>query len=197
MTIRPQVLFSMLLGGMLLLPASLFAQQAGGINVALVDISQVFKNHERFKMRTEEIRKEIKDYEAQMNEKRKVLTEKRNGLTNFKVGSPEYERLEAEIAREITNLEVEVNSKRRDILEREAKVYYETYLEVQNAVTAFCSRHNISLVLRFDGESIDPNDRASVLRGVNRAVVYQDRINITTEILKMVNVPQAASVSRP
>jgi Skp family chaperone for outer membrane proteins len=189
MSVRSQLVIASLLGLVLLTPSVASAQ--GGINVALIDISEVFKNHTKFKQQTERIKKEIKDFETLMNDQKKALTEKRNGLANFKVGSPEYERVESEIARQIADLEVKANAKRREILEQEAKVYYDTYVEVQTAVTSFCSRHNISLVLRFDGEQIDPNDRASVLRGVNRAVIYQDRINITQEIVAMVNGPAA------
>ncbi len=189
MSIRTLVAVATLFFAGVCAPASLFAQ---GVNVALIDISYVFKNHTVFTQRTEEIKQEVKDYEAQMNEQRKVLTDKRAGLQNFKVGSPDYEKLEADIANQIAQLEVAANQKRRDILEREAKIYFETYQEVQSSIAAFCTKHGIGLVLRYDSEPIDAADRASVLRGVNRAVVYQDRIDITREILAAVNTPRQA-----
>ncbi|MBM4000134.1 MAG: OmpH family outer membrane protein [Planctomycetes bacterium] len=190
MSICTKVAVSTLVLSLLSGPSSAFAQ--GGVNVALIDISYVFKNHTTFTQRSEAIKKEVKDYESQMNDQRKALTDKRAGLQNYKVGSPEYEKLEADIANEIAQLEVAANQKRRDILEREAKVYFETYQEVQEAIAAFCGKHGIGLVLRYDSEPIDPADRASVLRGVNRAVIYQDRIDITREILSSVNAPRQA-----
>jgi Skp family chaperone for outer membrane proteins len=177
-------------------PAPRATPQSGGINVALVDVSYVFKNHERFKSRTEELRQEIKDFENEMNAQRKGLNDKRTRLTNYNPGSPQYEQLEVEMAREIANQNVTAELKKKDVLEREAKIYHEVYREIEEAVKSFADRHNISLVLRYDGEDIDQNDRNSVLRGVNRAVVYQDKINITYEILQMVNTPRTAQRPR-
>jgi len=197
--------------GLLLSSGSLVAQQRGplpqsspqgaaaprgGINVALVDVSYVFKNHERFKSRTEELRQEIKDFEDQMNAQRKGMNEKRNKMSEFNPGSPQYQQLEGELAREVANQNVTAELKKKDVLEREAAVYHETFGEIEEAVKAFADRHNISLVLRYDGEEINQNDRNSVLRGVNRAIVYQDKINITYEILQMVNTPRSAARPR-
>ncbi len=64
---------------------------------------------------------------------------------------------------------------RKDFLEREAKVYYQTYLEVVDAVKYYAKRQNIGLVLRFNGEPVDPNRREDVLREINKPVVMQDR----------------------
>ena len=60
---------------------------------------------------------------------------------------------------------------RKDFLEREAKVYYQTYLEVVDAVKYYAKRQNIGLVLRFNGEPVDPNRRDDVLREINKPVV--------------------------
>ena len=44
---------------------------------------------------------------------------------------------------------------RKDFLEREAKVYYQTYLEVVDVVKYYAKRQNIGLVLRFNGEPVE------------------------------------------
>jgi Skp family chaperone for outer membrane proteins len=172
------------------------ASPTGGINIALVDVSQVFKNHEGFKTRTEELRQEIKAFEAQVNEQRKGLNDKRTRLTNYNPGSPQYEQLEVEMAREIATQQVTAELKKKDVLEREAKIYHEVYREIEEAVRTFAEKYDIGLVLRYDGEEIDQNDRNSVLRGVNRTVVYQDKINITNQILQMLNAPRTATRPR-
>jgi Skp family chaperone for outer membrane proteins len=198
--------------GLLLSSGSLVAQQraplpqqqaanrapapSGGINVALVDVSYVFKNHDRFKLRTDELRNEIKEFEDQMNTQRRGMNEKRTKMTEYNPGSPQYEQLEVELTREVANQNVNAELKKKDVLEREAAIYHETYREIEEAVQAFADRHNISLVLRYDGEEINQNDRNSVLRGVNRAIVYQDKINITYEILQMLNTPRSAARPR-
>ncbi|GIW95043.1 MAG: hypothetical protein KatS3mg110_3084 [Pirellulaceae bacterium] len=169
---------------------------SGGINIALLDLSQVFKNHPGFNQKLDLIKKQIKDTEAQFNDQRKLINDKRAALAQYKVGSPEYERLEKEIANQAASLQLDVERKRRELLEQEGRVYYETYQEVRAIVESFCRAHNIALVLYYDSEPIDPTDRASIVRGINRFVIYQDRIDITGEVIRMVSAPRAAVRTR-
>ena len=87
---------------------------------------------------------------------------------------------------------------RKDFLEREAKVYYQTYLEVVDAVKYYAKRQNIGLVLRFNGEPVDPNRRDDVLREINKPVVVQDQIDITPDVLALLNRDQqGGAAARP
>lgn len=188
-------------GAVAFIPSVSSAQQAApppssGINIALLDIPQVFKNHPGFIQRSEELKKELKDLDAYFNDQRKLLNDKRAALAQYKVGSPEFERLEKEIASQAANLQVLREQKRRDLFEREAKLYYETYNEILSHVDAFCKRHNIALVLKYDSEQMDPSDPNSVMKGINRQIIYQDRIDITGEIIRMINAPRAAARPR-
>jgi hypothetical protein len=81
---------------------------------------------------------------------------------------------------------------RREFLEREAKVYFQTYQEVVSVVEQYAKWHNIGLVLRFNGEPVDPERRDDVLREINKPVVVQDQIDITGDILLLLNRDQQA-----
>jgi hypothetical protein len=85
------------------------------------------------------------------------------------------------------DMQVEMTMKKKEFMEKEAKVYYSAYMDAIQQVSDFASRHNIGLVLRFNGEEIDPKERNSVLQGVNRAVVYQRNLNITEAIVQELN----------
>ena len=160
--------------------------------LGLIDISSIFKEHGGFKSKTEALKEEIKTFENTVNERRKGLGKDSEKLSTFKPGTPQHSALEKELANKMADLQVEADLKRKEILEREAKIYYDTYQDVQGAVQTFARQHRIGLVLRYDSEKMDIADRASVLRGVNRPIVFQDRIDITTEILRMVNAPRQA-----
>jgi hypothetical protein len=82
---------------------------------------------------------------------------------------------------------------RKDFLEREAKVYYDTYADVVRVVTYYAQRQKIGLVLRFNGEPVDPNRREDVLREINKPVVVQDQIDITPDVLALLNREQQAA----
>ena len=79
---------------------------------------------------------------------------------------------------------LKMTKQRKEFLDREAKIYYRAHLEVNDAVKYYALRHNLGLVLRFNGDPIDPNDRQDVLRAINNPVVFQNGIDITPDVLK-------------
>jgi Skp family chaperone for outer membrane proteins len=170
-------------------PPAAAAPAPAGTSVVLIDVAYVFKNHIRFNARMNEIKREIEQYDAFVREETKKLTTKKEQLTQFQQNSVEYKRLEEEGARLSADLQIKVQQKRKEFLEQEAKLYYDTYREVEQTVAVFAQRHRISLVLRFTGDDIKPDDRASILQGVNRPVVFQQGLDITESILAMLNPP--------
>ena len=178
---------------------------AQGTNVAVVDISKIFKENQRFKAAMEDIKKKIQDYETIVKTERKQLQDMGEQLKTYNVGSQEYKTLESQVAKRMADLQVRMQLKRKEFLEQEARVYYHAYNEVVDNIREIAERNNIGLVLRFSGEAIDPQKRESVLAGVNRAVVFQHHnLNITRMVLDRLNrstPPPTASggprVSRP
>ena len=49
------------------------------------------------------------------------------------------------------------------------------------------TRAGIRVVLRLNSDPIEPDDRNSVLQGVNNSIVFQDNLDITDEIIRRVN----------
>ena len=154
-----------------------------GTNVAVIDINYIFKNHQRFKQAMEDIKSDIEAFESHLRDERNVITQKTEQLKGQPAGSPGYKMLEEEIASMHTKLQLETGRKRKDILDREARVYFNAYQEIEHHVATFANRNGIGIVLRFNSEPMDPTKRDSVLAGVNRAVVFQQSLNITQPIL--------------
>jgi len=170
-------------------PAPRTAAPAVRSQVAVVDIGLIFKEHVGFKNKMEDIKKDLEAYDTQMRGQAKRMEELRNQLGQYNPGTPNYKSIEEEMARLRKDLEVDAELKRKEILEREARVYYDVYNEVVNHIRYFANRNGIALVLRFNSEAIEPSSRASVLQGVNRAVVFQQNLNITRDILDQLNPP--------
>ena len=155
--------------------------------VAVIDISEVFQNHQRFKAMMDEIKKDIEAFDQELRGKRKEINDNITELQEYKAGSTAYAQMEKKVASMQADLQVAMQLKRKSILGREAKVYHQAYGEVMAQVSSFAQRHNIDLVLRFDSKPIDPASRDSVLKGVNRAVVYQRSMDITKFVLDNLN----------
>ncbi|HEX3599044.1 MAG TPA: OmpH family outer membrane protein, partial [Lacipirellulaceae bacterium] len=138
---------------------------ASKYSVAVVDISYIFKKHERFKTTMENMKKEMDGIEAELKTDREKIAQEEQQRNTYNAGSNEYKQLDEKIAREMAEFNLKMGKLRKDFLEREAKVYYQTYLEVVDAVKYYAKRQNIGLVLRFNGEAVDPNRRDERFRG--------------------------------
>jgi Skp family chaperone for outer membrane proteins len=167
--------------------APVSAPVSAGVQVAVIDINYVFKNHQGFNARMEGIKREIESFEGELRTQQKEIVDLAQKLNEYNPSSPEYKRIEEEATRDRIDIQAKAQLKKKDILEQEAQYYFEAYQQIQAAVQAIADRHSIGLVLRFDRDVMDPNDRTSVLKGVNRAVVMQRNLDITDLVLDSVN----------
>jgi Skp family chaperone for outer membrane proteins len=165
--------------------------------IAVVDISAIFKRHARFKAAMESMKAEMEKIEAELKAERETITKAEAHRNTFNLGQPEYKRADEEVAKMMAEFQLNMGRLRKDFMEREAKIYYETYTEVVQAVNFYAKRHNIGLVLRFSGELIDPNRRDDVLREINKQVVMQDSIDITLDVLMLLNSRNQSTPQQP
>lgn len=163
---------------------------ASKYNIAVVDISYIFKKHARFKSTMEAMKKEMEGIEAELKGDQEKIAQEQQARNQYTVASPEYKKADEELARHMADFKLKMDRLRKEFMEREAKVYYQTYLEVVDAVKYYAKRQNIGLVLRFNGEPVDPNRRDDVLREINKPVVVQDQIDITPDVLALLNRDQ-------
>ena len=165
-------------------PAAPTPQRA---TVVVLDVGAVFKQHNRFIQQMELMKKDVANFENYVRGERDKIVKLTENLKDFNPGTPNFRNLEKQSAQLQSDLAVEMQLKKRDFMEREARLYYNIYTEVKGAVTRFANEWGISLVLRYNSESIDPSDRASVLAGVNSPIVFQRSLDITEHIVRILN----------
>ncbi|HCK42186.1 MAG: hypothetical protein CMJ72_12145 [Planctomycetaceae bacterium] len=155
--------------------------------IAVVDVSFLFKNYNRFTTSMESLKQEMQATDTQLKGDRDTIQAKEQEARTYNPSAPEFKQLDEELTRLKAELQIKVNRARKEILEREAKVYYQTYQEVTQAVQYYAQQRNLGLVLRFDGDPIDPNNPKAILQGINKSVVHQNGIDITPEIRDLLN----------
>jgi Skp family chaperone for outer membrane proteins len=164
----------------------------------VVDISYIFKKHDRFRTTMESMKKEMESTEAELKADRDKIAQLEERRNTYNAGAAEYKQLDEELARQMAEFNLKMTRLRKSFLEREAEIYYRTYLEVNDAVKYYATQHNIGIVIRFNGEPVDPNNREGVLREINKPVVFQNQIDITPDILVLLNRDATSpSTARP
>lgn len=176
------------------------AQQSAG-SVAVIDISKIFKQHARFRASLEDMKKDVEAAEAGLRkdaeEIKKMAQDLQSPGNPYAAGSPQYKQQEELIATKQAQVQLKMNLQKKEFMEREAKIYYNVYTEIEAEVKRFATRYNINLVLRYNDIDMSPDNRQQVLAGVNRAVVYQNNIDITDDILRVLNPPTGGGGVNP
>ena len=163
--------------------------------VAVLDVAKVFKANTTFEKRMENIKSEADALKAQIQKEQDSIRARAQEVAQYEVGTPERNQLEGKIEQDQASLRTKARQAETDLLNREAKIYYETYQQMQETVAKLAQQYGISLVLRFDSEEIDPTNRPEVIKGVNRAVVFHHKLDLTKMVIENLS-PSSASAGR-
>lgn len=176
--------------GFALLSSSAVQAQSPRGGVAIIDLSYIFKNHKRFDAMKDQLRTTVEAEEEKLKAERENIGKLAEQLKGFQPGTDNYKQLEEQLATRSAKLQADVNLRKKQFLEEEARMYFNVYREILAETKYFAQQQGYSLVLRFNGEEIDPSqvNPQEVLRGLNRAVVYSHpNIDITPHILRSLN----------
>lgn len=171
--------------------------QAPGTRVVVIDLTKVFDQHPRFKQQMEAMKQEVQAFDTTLRSRADQMQSLQNQMKQFQPGSVEYKQLEEQIMQIQADGQIKATQKKKEFLDREAAIYYSIYQEVVAEVESFAIENGIGIVIRFNSDEIQ-QDRNSILEGVNRAVVYQSKSNITNAIIERIvrKDPAMANASR-
>lgn len=158
--------------------------------VALIDMATVFEQYKKFEELRKELRGEMEQGEAKLQELGKQLIELQKELTSgtLKEGSPE----QIEKEKEFTKMQAEAEATKRDLqrefARKEAKIYQTVYNDATAAVSKAATKFQYTLVLRYSREQPNINDPQALMQFISRQIVYhRDEDDITDMVVKYLN----------
>lgn len=167
------------------------AADAAPHKVGLIDMAEVFKEYEKFKILRESLQAEIERSEttakAKVEEMKKLQEQAQDG--GFKQDSPQFQELERQMITKKSELEAYRASQQRDFLRKESEIYKQVYLETQDMVKKYAEYFNYTLVMRFNRASVENAENPQeVIQSMNRQVVYhRSGDDITDAVLLQLN----------
>jgi Skp family chaperone for outer membrane proteins len=177
-------------------PVHPVARPAGAGNIALLDVNYIFEKHVRFKGMMDDMKQDVERAENDVKTEKDAIKKLMDNLERFK-NTVDYKRMEEEIAKRQSDLQVKVALQRKEFLQREANIYRVIYQEVWEEVQYYCAANGVDVVLRFNGDRVDPEKPDSVLAYINRPVVwYAENRDITPIILNRLNERYKAPAAR-
>lgn len=170
------------------LQSAAHAQDSAPHKIAVVDVARILKDHPGIKAQVEKVEQDLKNYDAQLSTKRDEYKQAVEQLKTFNVGTPEYSNQEEKIAQMESRLRLDMNRKRKELVDAEARIYYENYQMIADTVRKIAEHNRIDLVLRYNGEEMELEKQESVIRGVMKDVVYRsDRLDMTDAVMQVLN----------
>lgn len=140
--------------------------------VVVFDMVKIFRLHAghkaamaKIEARAEEMRKEFQGQQVDLQNRAKQAEQEYKGA--------QRDQIEIQLRQEEVALQTRARQAQTELMKSEAEAFYKTHSEVMAAVQELCQQYNVGLVLSYDSEPIDPSRPESVIRGVQRSVVYQ------------------------
>ena len=190
-TIKP-VIF--VIAAVVALGASVVSAQETG-RVAILDVAKVFKDNTSFGDKMAALKADAERLKGQVTAEQDRIKVEVMKLRDLKPG-PERNKREADLEQQHTHLRTTTRQAESELLSQEARVYFDTYREMQAVVEAIAQANGLSLVLRFDSEDIDSHNQQSVKKGLNRAVVFHRQLDLTKLVSQQLNARMAAAPAK-
>ena len=155
---------------------------------AVIDLSHIFEQSTYVTGEVAKIRREADATAEQFKKLEAQLRKSAESLKDYKQGSPEYARLEAQLVQRKADLRVQAQLKQKQLAEQQSKVYFAAYEQVEKLVRLYSMNNGISLVLRSNQkEAKAPQTAAERMRRIQRPVVFEQNVDITLPILEELN----------
>ena len=164
-------------------------------DICIVDVSRIFESHQGFNAQLEGLKQAAEQYKVRLQDLGQQLRAKSERLQDFSPSSEEYRQLENELASTSANLEVERRAKTREFVQLEARLHFDTYVEISRLIAQLCEQNGFRLAMRFDSTPMTLDDPQSIPQRINGSIVYfQPQKDITDSVIRMVNQAGQAQV---
>jgi Skp family chaperone for outer membrane proteins len=179
-------------------PAAGAASTAPPVAVAAIDLSKILKEGNHFNAMMDGMKVEVEAAEKRLNADRQAIADleeqfkkaiAQNSPSRLLPGSPEYKQREEDLIKRKNDFNVAASIQKKDLMEKETKVYFIVYKEINEEVTKFAQYYNIQMVLRYNSDTpLDGTDRNEVARLMSKPIFYlKPELDITGQILGSLN----------
>jgi Skp family chaperone for outer membrane proteins len=169
----------------------------GQSQLCLVDISKVFKANTYFNEQMAALKSEADQFQTQLQAAQQTLTQRTEELRTMDAATPAYKTAENDLAQLTAKWEVDRRAKLRDLMQRESKLHYDTYLTINQLIGEYCAQNQVPIVIRFSSEPMKLEDPETIMQAFNNSVVYfSPRFDITDQIIQRMAQANPPSVTK-
>ena len=166
--------------------------------IGVVDLEYVLKYHQRFQQQQTAFKTDAETAQTDMMKEQEKVQREMEKLKGFKRGTPEFNKLDESITHMTADLQVKKAQLQKTFVERQARMMLATYREITDAVSVIAQQRGMTLVLKFNGEPVEPGNPQSIAREVGKPFAYYSReADITPAVLDEVTRPTGNAGASP
>jgi Skp family chaperone for outer membrane proteins len=156
--------------------------------VALIDVSEVFKAHPSFTQELDNIRAKAESLRGNSVQLQQEFARKAEVLKTLDPKSQEFRDAEATLAKEAALLDNSQKDQIRQLMQAEAKLHFDVYQQVNQLIGTYCQEQGITLVLRFANDQLDESNPESIMQKVNSSIIFHEPSrDITQQIIALLS----------
>jgi len=168
--------------------APILAQEKpADLPIAVINLDQVFNGYKKHAERLAPIRDAVKELDESVQVRQVELETTLNQLRKATPGSPEQIRLNGQAVKLQNDMRVYVEQERQKLQKREAGVLVATQRDVDEQIKKLCKDRGLKLVLRQYNPPDENQPLQEIVKNLNRDVIFQDGLDITQDVLKVLN----------
>jgi Skp family chaperone for outer membrane proteins len=163
--------------------------------VALVDIAAIIKAHPTMEAEMNKIKTQMETAHDTIEGRRKSLIDESEAIVkNYDTNSPAFKQKQEELLNKESKLRVDFLGQEKEFAEKQAKVVFDSYQDINNAIRTVAYHYGVDLVLRYSKEQdeMDPKKPQSVTFGLTRDILFQrPGLDVTEHVLYVLKTEYA------
>jgi Skp family chaperone for outer membrane proteins len=163
-------------------------QAAGGssLPIGLLNIERIAQSHKPTLERLKALQEDAQELQKSATLKQSELENVSADLQKAVRGSAEFQKLQNQLSRLQRELQTFVQEGQQKLREKDLKLSLSLHREIDEVLKPYCKAKGIRLVVRTNTTSLDENQPPQqILQTVNRAILYEDGLDITDDVLKL------------
>jgi Skp family chaperone for outer membrane proteins len=171
-------------------PPAKSARPTTAANVAVIDVQYIFKHHKGFIEAMQKWQAEVAAADADAKLAKDTLERESKKLTNGELhpGTPVYKETQDKVTVAQSVFTLGIQRKKDELVRHKADLYGRVYREMLEAVEKIAKAKGLSLVVQYDGDTLNPDKPDDILRQIGQVVVWHAKDHdITADVLAGLN----------
>jgi len=154
--------------------------------IGLVNIEKIAQQYKPFLKQIAELQEQTKELQSSVTLKQSELQGVGTELQKAAQGTAEFQKLQNQYVRLQRELQTFAQEGQQKIRDKDFKNSLALHRELDQVLKPYCKAKGLKLVVRIQNSSLDENQNPQqILQAINRAVLYEDGLDITDDVLKL------------